>query len=288
MTNARQALRELLAADELVVVPEALNAAGARLVEMAGHKAVYCGGYALSGAEFAMPDHGLITTTEMIELASRIADAVQIPLIVDADQGGETALNVYRTVRKLGLAGIAGVHIEDTRNPKHMSLLGEAARPDMLQPIEEMCSRISAAVDARIDDDFLVIARTDEMFNKGSLDITIERGIAYAAAGADAYFVCSLPMEFMDRVATEVPIPIMDINHPIPMARRSKLKLDIFTGHSLPAMLWAAQACLDDLKRDGEVNFAARQAAGFADLVQDSVFRSIFAHWAAAASYRYK
>lgn len=285
MTPSRRRLRERLASDALIVVPEALDAAGARLVEMAGFEAVYCGGHALGGAAFAEPDHGLITSTEMIELAARIAAAVDIPLLVDGDQGGETALNVRRMVRSLDRAGVAGVHIEDTRNPKHMSIASASSLADMLQPVEEMQARIAAAVDGRLDDDFLIIARTDAMFNGAGVDAVIARGVAYAAAGADAYFVCLLPDEHVAAVARAVPIPIIDINHPVERARNSGLKMDIFAGHALPAMLWAEQACLDELRTAGfiERRWRSIPAEVFADLVRDRDYQPLFERWRAGA-----
>ena len=180
-------LRALLQKPGVQLVPEAYSVRTAGIAESAGFEAVYTGGNMMSGMHLGLQDWGLITMSEMVEISSRIADAISIPVISDADQGGETALNVYRTVKMFEKAGIAGIHIEDSINPKHM---GGAS--DRLQPADEMLTRISAAVEARTDPDFVIIARTDELYNDGSVDEAIRRGVAYAKAGADVFMCLSL------------------------------------------------------------------------------------------------
>jgi 2-methylisocitrate lyase-like PEP mutase family enzyme len=282
MQHASSRLRARIAQPELLIVPEALNAGTARLVEMNGFEAVYCGGYALSAAEFAMPDHGLINPSEMVELSARIAGAIDIPLVVDADQGGETALNTWRIVRQLESAGVAGAHIEDTRNPKHMKFLtAEQYGPAPLQPVAEMCARLRAAVDARRTD-FVVIARTDEIFNRGFLSEAIDRGCAYAEAGADAYFVCSAKPDQIAALAAQVPIPIVDINHKVGDA--PGLRIDIFTSYTLTMLLAATQDALDELRAEGRIDLVKRgfDRGRLAEVVGDGPYQALSAAWTKA------
>src|SRR5688572_30976425 len=127
------------------------------------------------------PDWGVITTTEMVEIAGRIAREVNIAAIVDADQAGETSLNVYRTVQQYERAGIAALHIEDSRNPKKMETWAGPGGPNTtaLQSIEQMRERLEAAVDARADRDFVIIGRTVAE----DANVVIRRGVAFAQAG---------------------------------------------------------------------------------------------------------
>jgi 2,3-dimethylmalate lyase len=180
----RPRLRELLARPEPLVAPGAYDALSARLVEQAGFDVVYMTGFGTTAALAGRPDVGLLTGTEMIDNARRIVAAVDLPVIADADTGYGNAINVVRTVQAYEQAGVAGIHIEDQVMPKkcgHMS--GKA-----VIPADEMVGKIRAAVAARRDPDFLLIARTDAAAVEG-LSAAIERARAYAGAGADVLFV---------------------------------------------------------------------------------------------------
>jgi 2-methylisocitrate lyase-like PEP mutase family enzyme len=264
--NAR--LRELLAAPGLVVIPEAVNALTARLVEGAGFPAVYSGGAALSAVNFALPDHGLITTTELVDAAARIA--------YDADQAGETVLNVARTVRAFERAGVSGIHIEDSRNPKHMG--GQ----DGLITTAQMQARIGAAVDARSDPNFLIIARTDELFYGGTFEEAVRRGVAYAEAGADMYFCLHLPPDKASLMAAEVSIPILDINHPIEVVEGTGLKVDIFCGQLAASTALLAERMLSDLKEHGrywDTEGRRMRNERFAEVLGDASWSGMFERW---------
>jgi 2-methylisocitrate lyase-like PEP mutase family enzyme len=245
VSGRAQALRALLEGPELVVVPECYSALTARIVEAESFPAVYCGGSALSAMHFGIPDYGLITTTEMIELAERIAASVSIPLIVDADQAGETSLNVRRTVRSYEQIGVAGIHIEDTHNPKHAGTGGD------LTSVGTMCARIAAAVEARESSDFIVIARTDSLVSGCSTSEAINRGRAYAAAGADVFMCLRTPSADLDAIADNVPIPLLDINHPLAVAGGTKLKVDVFTGTATRMAAAAHRELLHNLRANG-------------------------------------
>jgi methylisocitrate lyase len=197
-------LRELIAKGA-VLMPGVPNAAVARQVERAGFDAVYISGAGMANATAGVPDIGLLTLTEVARLAGYIANAVTIPAIVDADTGFGGAENVARMIREFEAAGLAGCHIEDQEFPKRCGHLAGKSIVD----VEEMVGRIEAAVAARKDRDFLVIARTDaraiEDF-KGA----VKRAQKYVAAGADAIFPEALQSaeEFRD-FAKEVKAPLL-------------------------------------------------------------------------------
>lgn len=176
-------LRQLLKSDSLIVAPFVLNAFHAKIAESVGLQAVYMTGAGTS-AERGFPDVGLLTMTEMVANAKYIAGAVDIPVICDADTGYGNPLNVQRTIREYEAAGVAGVHIEDQLSPKKCGFFAGK----QVIPKEEAVQKIKAALDARVDPDFVVIARCDAYAVTGWED-TIERCNAYIEAGADLVFV---------------------------------------------------------------------------------------------------
>tara|TARA_Y100001001_G_scaffold154486_1_gene169269 strand:- start:93 stop:947 length:855 start_codon:yes stop_codon:yes gene_type:complete len=176
-------LRQLLKSDSLIVAPFILNAFHAKIAESVGLNAVYMTGSGTS-AERGFPDVGLLTMTEMVSNAKYIAGAVDIPVICDADTGYGNPLNVQRTIREYEAAGVAGVHIEDQLFPKKCGFFAGK----QVIPQEEAVQKIKAALDARVDPDFVIIARCDAYAVTGWED-TIERCNAYMEAGADLVFV---------------------------------------------------------------------------------------------------
>ena len=204
MTSKSKRLRELIAKGA-VMIPGVPNAAMARQVEGAGFDAVYISGAGMANATAGVPDIGLLGMSEVVRLAGYAARAVKIPAIVDADTGFGGAENVARTIRELEAAGLAGCHIEDQEFPKRCGHLAGKTIVD----VEEMAGRIEAAVAARRDKDFLIIARTDaraiEDF-KGA----VNRAQKYLQAGAAAIFPEALQSadEFRD-FAKEVKAPLL-------------------------------------------------------------------------------
>lgn len=182
MTQAAR-MRALLRAPGMVVAPGAYDGLTAMLVAQAGFSAVYMTGAGTSVAH-GYPDFGLLTETEMVANAARMARAVDIPLIADADTGYGNELNVIRTIHDYERAGVAGVHIEDQVSPKRCGHLDDKE----LVPTEDWVAKIRAAVHARRDPDFLVIARTDARAVLG-FEEAIARANAAVAAGADMIFV---------------------------------------------------------------------------------------------------
>jgi carboxyvinyl-carboxyphosphonate phosphorylmutase len=182
--GARARLRALIADPSPLIAPGAYDALSARLVEQAGFDAVYMTGFGTSASLLGRPDVGLLTGAEMVDQVRRLVDAVERPVIADADTGYGNAINVIRTVRAYEQAGVAALHLEDQVMPKkcgHMS--GKAVISQ-----EEMVGKIRAAVEARRDPDLVLIARTDAAAVHG-LDAAIERARAFADAGADVLFV---------------------------------------------------------------------------------------------------
>ncbi len=197
-------LRELIR-DGCVAMPGVFNAAMARMVERAGFDAVYISGAGLCNATAGMPDVGLLTLSEVAQLAGYAARAVKIPAIVDADTGFGGPENAARTVEELERAGLAGCHIEDQEFPKRC---GHLAGKSLVE-IEDMNEKIAAAAAAKQNKDFLLIARTDargvENFAKA-----VERAHSYLAAGADAIFPEALQNEQEFReFAREVKAPLL-------------------------------------------------------------------------------
>ncbi len=201
-------LRELLKAGKTLFVPGCYNAMTARILEKVGFPAVYMTGYGTSLSLLGMPDAGLATMTEMQLNARYIANAVQIPVIADADNGYGNAVNVIRCVRESIGAGVAAIHIEDQAIPKRC---GHVAGRRVI-PIEEAVGKYRAADMARreLDPDFVLIARTDARgAYGGSLDEAIRRANAYLEAGADLAFVEGpISVDEVERICREVKGPV--------------------------------------------------------------------------------
>jgi methylisocitrate lyase len=197
-------LRELIAKGP-VMLPGVPNAATARQVERAGFDAVYVSGAGMANATAGVPDIGLLTMTEVVRLAEYIANAVAIPAIVDADTGFGGAENVARTIHELEAAGLAGCHIEDQEFPKRCGHLAGKSVVDA----GEMVGRIKAAVAARRDENFMIIARTDARAVE-DLKGAVKRAHKYLDAGADAIFPEALQSadEFRD-FAKQVKAPLL-------------------------------------------------------------------------------
>lgn len=202
-TKKRQELRSRLANGELLQFPGAFNPLSARLIEKQEFDGVYISGAVMS-AELGLPDIGLTTLTEVRTRAEQISRMTSLPTLVDADTGFGEAMNLARTVQELEAAGVSAIHIEDQVNPKRCGHLDGKAVVDQSTAIQ----RISAAVNARIDESLMVMARTDMRATDG-LDAAIERMRALEDAGADLLFpeaLTSLEEYRIVKSATRVPI----------------------------------------------------------------------------------
>jgi methylisocitrate lyase len=254
MTSPATRLRELIS-NGCVAMPGVFNASMGRLVEKSGFDALYISGAGLCNATAGVPDIGLLTLTEVAQLAGYVAKAVKIPAIVDADTGFGGAENAARTIEEFERAGLAGCHIEDQEFPKRCGHLAGKSLVD----VEDMNAKIAAAAAAKRDKDFLLIARTDaravENFGKA-----VERAQSYLAAGADAIFPEALQseQEFRD-FATEVKAPLlanMTEFGKSPLLSLSRLadlgyRMVIYPQTAFRVSMFAAGQMLRDLKASG-------------------------------------
>jgi 2-methylisocitrate lyase-like PEP mutase family enzyme len=204
-------LRRLLAAGsrprEPIAVPGATDALSAKLIEAHGFDCVYIGSYATAASRFGLPDTGLLTLDALVEQARTLAQAVRIPVIADAEGGFNEPADMARTVQAFERAGVAAIHIEDhTGAGKHTSA------PQTLRSARDTAARIRAAVAARENPDFLIVARSDAFWIARDLNDCIARLEAYAAAGADMVFPTAVGPAELAEVRRRVDKPAMVID----------------------------------------------------------------------------
>jgi methylisocitrate lyase len=269
--SPRSQLRELLAGPDVVVAPGAINALFAMLVEEAGFPAVYMTGAGVAQGVLGLPDLGLATLTEMAQQVSTIAGAITVPLIADADTGFGGVLNVQRTVRLYESAGAAAIQLEDQTIPKRC---GHFDGKEVVET-DEMCARLRAAVDARMDPDLVLIARTDARAVLG-LDAAIERAHAYVEAGADVLFVEApeSPAE-LERIGRELGHAPLLANMveggktpQLPVAELGSLgfKIVIFPGLLTRVAVHACRSALEVLRQEGDSRPLADRIATFQEV----------------------
>jgi carboxyvinyl-carboxyphosphonate phosphorylmutase len=248
-------LRQLLRSPGIIVAPGAYDCLTAKLIEGEGFPAVYMTGAGTALTRLGKPDLGFATLSEMVANAAVIASTISIPLIADADTGYGGALNVYRTVREYEKAGVAALHIEDQVFPKRCGHLDGK----QVVPVEDMATKLRAAVEARTDDDFVVIARTDALAVTG-LDDTLRRCHAYIEAGADVLFVEALrTREEIERIVREVSVPLLYnfVEHgkspllPVDELQRLGFKMVIFPGSIMLAVVPLVRQILGEINRCG-------------------------------------
>ena len=183
----KQSFRHAVDTHSPLQIPGVINAYAALLAEDVGFKALYLSGAGVANASFGMPDLAMTNLNDVLEDVRRITGATALPLLVDADTGWGTAFNISRTTRELIRAGAAAMHLEDQEQAKRCG-----HRPNKaIVSTQEMCDRIKAAVDARTDQDFVIMARTDAFAHEGA-QASLERVTAYIEAGADMIFAEAL------------------------------------------------------------------------------------------------
>ena len=249
-------LRTRLDGGEMVLAPGCYDALGARLVEEAGFEAVYMTGFGTAAARLGRPDIGLLTMSEMVDNAHRIAEAVDIPVIADADTGYGNPLSVIRTVREYEAAGVAAIHIEDQVMPKKCGHMEDK----QVIAAAEMAAKVEAAVAARRSPDFLIIARTDARAGLG-LDEALRRARLYREAGADLLFIeAPQSEEEIERVAAELAGFPLVFNYAeggkTPAVDHQRLQelgfaVVIFPLSALLAATTAMRAVLAEIRREG-------------------------------------
>lgn len=201
--NYAAILKEKLNQKRALIVPGAANALAARVIESMGFEAIYLSGAGLTNTFYGLPDLGFINLSDLASHTSAIKDAVKLPLIVDADTGFGNALNVRQTIKVLERAGADAVQLEDQLSPKRCGHFNDKS----VIPANEMIGKIKAALDARQNPDFLIIARTDANAVLG-MDEALERSHAYQEAGADVIFV-EAPKDLAEikRIVTSLSTP---------------------------------------------------------------------------------
>jgi len=203
--NNRKMLKELLEKKEILVAPGAHDVLTAKVIEQVGFKAVYMTGYGQAASSLGKPDVGLLTMTEMLDRASKFVSAVDIPIIADADTGFGNALGVMRTVEMYEKAGVSAIQLEDQVAPKRC---GHMTGREVVS-MDEMIGKIEAAIEARQDKDFLIIARSDARTTHG-FEESLKRVKAYEKAGADIIFLESLESkEEMEILNKEISSPTL-------------------------------------------------------------------------------
>ena len=265
------ALKNLISARAAAILPGAANALAARVIEDLGFDAAYVTGAGIANSYLGVPDIGLLTLKELVDHVAAIRGAVELPLLVDADTGFGNALNTAKTLRQLERAGASGIQLEDQTFPKRC---GHFAGKEVIVAAE-MAGKIKAAVDARDDADFFIVARTDAAAVEG-LEAALERAQIYAEAGADATFVeAPRSQDELARIAAELAPPQianMVFGGQTPLLDQAGLErlgygAVLYANAALQASLQGMQQVLGELKStgrldgvaDGMVDFAERQ-----------------------------
>jgi methylisocitrate lyase len=255
--------KRLLEGPEVLQCPVIFDAASARISEQIGFPAIFAGGQTVSASMHGMGDFGTLTMTELIEFAGRIAGAVDIPVVGDADDGGGNPLNVYRTIQTYERVGVASVMIEDMYGAKHLPGLPEGS----MTPIPAFVDKIKAAVDAR-KNGLVLIARSDALSAKEPFEKGIERLAAYAEAGADVVFLAGAGIRKTPDIASAAKRPVMTVTMPADpdaspeILRQSGVKLACYAYQILAIAMGAVQKALRDIKDTGRIQNFAQVAVG--------------------------
>ena len=198
-------LSSMIKSKKPLIIPGVYDAIGAKIAENVGFDAMFQTGYGTSATLFGMPDYGFIGATETVDNARRISNAISVPLIVDSDTGYGNALSVWKLVKELEAAGAAGIFLEDQKWPKRC---GHMQGKDVISQ-EEYTEKLGAAIDARENKDFIIVARTDSRATEG-LDKAIERGLENKKTGADAVFIeAPKSLGEMKRIGKEIKAPLV-------------------------------------------------------------------------------
>ena len=247
--------RALVAKERPLQVPGAINAYCALLAQEAGFKALYLSGAGVANASFGLPDLGITTLGDVLEDARRITSATELPLLVDVDTGFGSAFNIARTVREMERAEVAAIHLEDQEQAKRCG-----HRPNKATvAVDEMCDRLKAAVDARRDSDFVIMARTDAFAREGRA-ASLERAAAYVEAGADMIFAEALyTLDDYAAFTRAIGVPVLanltefGLTPQFTVAELRKAGVDIvlYPLSAFRAMSRAAERVYETIRREG-------------------------------------
>ncbi len=247
MPLLRQSLRDLVNTGRTFIAPGATDALSARLVEAAGFPLVYIGSYATAASRFGLADVGLLALPELVEQARTLVEAVKIPVIADAEGGFNDAANLWRTVRAYEQAGVAAIHIEDHAFGKHADV------PQRLRPRDAAVGRIKAALDARTDPNFLIIARTDAAWALKDPVEAVLRMKAFAEAGADLVFPTGMTPPQVGAIRAEIGKPIVTVDTPgfgFDDEELAGISIVLYYGLTLCAQYAAVKQALEALRRE--------------------------------------
>lgn len=267
--SCNRRLRDLLAQKKAVLLPGAANALAARVIEDLGFQAVYVTGAGVTNTFLGMPDIGLMSVTELASHVSAMRDVVALPIIVDADTGFGNAINVARTIQTLERSGANAIQLEDQDFPKRCGHFSGKS----VVPKAEMVQKIHAAVDARLDPDLVIIARTDAIA-VNSFDDAMERATAYIEAGADMTFVeAPRTMEQIADIPKRLSVPqLLNIvaGGLTPMIgldalERMDYAMVLYANAALQASIAGMQNVLGHLKAHGSLEGISDQLASFTE-----------------------
>ena len=265
-----------------LVIPGVYDAIGAKIAEKVGFEAMFQTGYGTSATLFGMPDYGFIGSTETVDNARRICRAVSVPVIVDADTGYGNALSVWKLVQELENAGASGIFLEDQRWPKRC---GHMQGKEVV-PIDEYAEKLQAALDARSNKNFIIVARTDARATEG-LDKAIERGLYYKKVGADVIFVeAPKTIQEMKKIGSAIDAPLvanMIEGGATPISSETKLhemgfKIILYPLSVLFSNTYATLQILRELKRSGTTRKLNKKLVNFDqfnDLVELKKYRKL-------------
>ncbi len=275
-------LKSMLKSKKPLVIPGVYDALGAKIAQKVGFDAMFQTGYGTSATLFGMPDYGFIGATETVDNARRICRAVSVPVIVDSDTGYGNALSVWKLVKELESAGASGIFLEDQKWPKRC---GHMQGKDVVAQ-EEYTEKLSAAIDARENKDFIIVARTDARATKG-LDEAIERGKQNKKTGADAVFVeAPRSIDEMKRIGKEINAPLvanMIEGGATPLSSAETLSkmgfnIILYPLSVLYANTFATMNILQELKKTGNTSKYKQKVVNFDqfnDLVELPKFRKM-------------
>ena len=265
-----------------LVMPGVYDAIGAKIVEKVGFEAMFQTGYGTSATLFGMPDYGFIGSTETVDNAKRICHAVSTPVIVDEDTGYGNALSVWKLVQELEEVGASGIFLEDQRWPKRC---GHMQGKEVIQK-DEYAEKLQAALDARSNKDFIIVARTDARAIEG-LDKAIERGLYYKKIGADAIFIeAPKTIQEMKIIGKSINAPLvanMIEGGATPIISKSKLhkmgfKIVLYPLSVLFSNTYSTLKLLQELKKSGTTKKLSKQIVSFDqfnDVVELSKYRKL-------------
>ena len=265
-----------------LVMPGVYDAIGAKIVEKVGFEAMFQTGYGTSATLFGMPDYGFIGSTETVDNARRICHAVSTPVIVDADTGYGNALSVWKLVQELEEVGASGIFLEDQRWPKRC---GHMQGKEVIQK-DEYAEKLQAALDARSNKDFIIVARTDARAIEG-LDKAIERGLYYKKIGADAIFIeAPKTIKEMKIIGESINAPLvanMIEGGATPIISKSKLhkmgfKIVLYPLSVLFSNTYSTLKLLQELKKSGTTSKLSKQIVNFNqfnDVVELAKYRKL-------------